>query len=168
NVKRLGLGLGSARPARARIVVAEVAHSVLGDGRRTGPPRLKRRPAAGTRKPSQNRRPAARRQRPAPAAATSNSHNRAMARHFERGSGLSTSRQRARVEIEIGLWGSLVTALLFFTCGIVDYFTTDDVTWISGLGCLVGLATIASILIRAHLSNATVRARPALRKLRRH
>jgi len=91
-----------------------------------------------------------------------------MARQFERGSGLSTYRQRARVEIEIGLWGSLVTALLFLTCGIVDYFTTDDVTWISGLGCLVGLATIASILIRAHLSNATVRARRALRKLRRH
>src|SRR5215470_15353078 len=91
-----------------------------------------------------------------------------MARQSERGMGLSTFRQRARLEIEIGTWGSLVTALLFFTSGIVDYFTTDDVSWISTLGCLTGLATIASILIRAHLSNATVRARRALRKLRRH
>jgi hypothetical protein len=89
-----------------------------------------------------------------------------MARQSERGMGLSTFRQRARVEIEIGTWGSLVTALLFFTCGIVDYFTTDDVSWISALGCLTGLATIASILIRAHLSNATLRARRALRRLR--
>ena len=92
-----------------------------------------------------------------------------MARQSERGMGLSTYRQRARVEeIEIGTWGSLLTALLFFTSGIVDYFTTDDVTWISMLGCLAGLGTIASIVIRAHLSNATVRARRALRRLRAH
>ena len=91
-----------------------------------------------------------------------------MARQSERGMGLSTYRQRARVEIEIGTWGSLLTALLFLTCGIVDYFTTDDVTWISALGCIVGLTTIASILIRAHLANATVRARKALRRLRMH
>ena len=91
-----------------------------------------------------------------------------MTRQSERGMGLSTYRQRARVEIEIGTWGSLLTALLFFTSGIVDYFTTDDVTWISMLGCLAGLGTIAIILIRAHLSNATVRARRALRRLRAH
>ncbi len=91
-----------------------------------------------------------------------------MAKQFERGMGLSTYRQRARVEIAIGIWGSLCTGLLFFTSGIVDYFTTDDVTWISKLGCIVGLTTIASILIRAHLSNATVRARRALRRLRTH
>jgi hypothetical protein len=89
-----------------------------------------------------------------------------MARQSERGMGLSTYRQRARIEIEIGTWGSLLATLLFFTCGIVDYFTTDDVSWISALGCLVGLGTIASILVRAHLSNATMRARKALRRLR--
>jgi hypothetical protein len=94
--------------------------------------------------------------------------NASMARQSERGMGLSTFRQRARVEIEIGTWGSLVTALLFFTSGIVDYFTTDDVSWISTLGCLTGLATIASILVRAHLANATLRARRALRRLRMH
>ena len=94
--------------------------------------------------------------------------NATMTRQSERGMGLSTYRQRARVEIEIGTWGSLVTALLFFTSGIVDYFTTDDVSWISTLGCLTGLATIASILVRAHLANATVRARRALRRLRTH
>src|SRR5262245_1857274 len=91
-----------------------------------------------------------------------------MTRQSERGMGLSTFRQRARVEIEIGTWGSLVTALLFFTSGIVDYFTTDDVSWISTLGCLTGLATIASIMVRAHLANATLRARRALRRLRTH
>jgi hypothetical protein len=91
-----------------------------------------------------------------------------MARQSERGMGLSTYRQRARVEIEIGTWGSLVTALLFFASGIVDYFTIDDVSWVSTLGCLTGLATIASILVRAHLANATVRARRALRRLRTH
>src|SRR5262245_62442443 len=93
---------------------------------------------------------------------------RPMARQSERGMGLSTFRQRARVEIEIGTWGSLVTALLFFTSGIVDYFTTDDVSWISTLGCLTGLATIASIVIRAHLANDTLRERQALRRLRLH
>jgi hypothetical protein len=91
-----------------------------------------------------------------------------MARQSERGMGLSTYRQRARVEIEIGLWGSLATALLFLTCGIADYFTTEDVAWLSTLGCIVGLATIASILVRAYLSTVTVRARKALRRLRRH
>ena len=91
-----------------------------------------------------------------------------MTRQSERGTGLSTYRQRARVEIEIGTWGSLLAGLLFFISGIVDYFTTDDVTWISMLGCLAGLATIAIILVRAHLSNATVRARRALRRLRAH
>ena len=91
-----------------------------------------------------------------------------MARQSERGMGLSTYRQRARVEIEIGTWGSLGAALLFFTSGIVDYFTDEDVTWISTLGCLVGVGTIASILIRAHLANATMRARRALRRLRLH
>jgi hypothetical protein len=80
--------------------------------------------------------------------------------------GLSTYRQRARFEIEVGTWGSLCTACLFFAAGIADYFSDRDVTWISGLGCMVGLATIAIILIRSHLSNATVRARKALRRLR--
>ena len=91
-----------------------------------------------------------------------------MARQSERGMGLSTYRQRARVVIEIGTWGSLCAALLFFLSGIVDYFTTEDVSWLSTIGCIVGLATIASIIIGAHLSNATVRARKALRRLRTH
>jgi hypothetical protein len=87
-----------------------------------------------------------------------------MARQSDRG--LSTFRQRARLEIEIGTWGSLCAAVLFFACGIADYFTDDDVTWLSTLGCLVGLATIISIVVRAYLSNVTVRARKALRRLR--
>jgi hypothetical protein len=82
--------------------------------------------------------------------------------------GLSTYRQRARAEIEIGTWGSVCAALLFLIAGITDYFTDTDVTWISGLGCLVGLATIAAIVVRARLSDTTIRARKALRRLRRH
>ena len=54
-----------------------------------------------------------------------------MARQSERGMGLSTYRQRARVEIEIGTWGSLLTALLFSPPASSTSFTTDDVTWIS-------------------------------------
>jgi hypothetical protein len=82
--------------------------------------------------------------------------------------GLSTYRQRARIEIEIGLWGSLCAALLFLISGIADFFTDQDVTWISALGCVVGIGTIATIVIRAWLSESTLRARKALRKLRRH
>jgi hypothetical protein len=82
--------------------------------------------------------------------------------------GLSTYRHRSRTEIEIGLWGSVATSLLFLASGIADYFTTDDVTWISALGCLVGLGTILVILVRALLSDTTLRARKALRRLRRH
>jgi hypothetical protein len=80
--------------------------------------------------------------------------------------GLSTFRQRARTEIEIGLWGSLAAAILFLTSGIVDYFTDEDVTWISMLGCVVGVSTIVLIVVRARISDTTLRARKALRKLR--
>jgi hypothetical protein len=81
--------------------------------------------------------------------------------------GLSTFRQRARVEIEIGLWGSLCAALLFFISGVADYFSDDDLSWISMIGCAVGLATIASIVVRGHISDTTLRARKAFRRLRR-
>jgi hypothetical protein len=40
-------------------------------------------------------------------------------------------------------------------------------SWLSGLGCIVGLGTIAIIIIRVQLSDTTVRARKALRKLRK-
>jgi hypothetical protein len=82
--------------------------------------------------------------------------------------GLSTYRHRARIEIEIGTWGSLCSLLLFLICGIAAQFTDRDVTWISGLGCVIGLGTIAAILIRGYLSDATLRGRKALRKLRRY
>jgi len=52
--------------------------------------------------------------------------------------------------------------------GIVAQFTDKDVTWISGLGCMIGLGTIAAILIRGYLSEATVRDRKAFRKRRRN
>lgn len=80
--------------------------------------------------------------------------------------GLSTFRQRARAEIEIGMWGSVVTAVLFFVSGVADYFSEDDLSWISALGCVAGIATIALIVVRARISDSTLRARKALRKLR--
>jgi len=82
--------------------------------------------------------------------------------------GLSTYRQRARTEIAIGTWGSGCAGLLFLISGIVDFFTDGAGTWISSLGCMVGIGTIAVILIRGYLADVTMRARKAFRKLRRN
>lgn len=80
--------------------------------------------------------------------------------------GLSTFRQRARTEVEIGMWGSLLTTILFFVSGIADYFSEEDLSWISGIGVLVGLGTIALIIVRARISEGIMRSRKALRKMR--
>jgi hypothetical protein len=82
--------------------------------------------------------------------------------------GLSTYKQRARAEILIGTWGSGCAALLFTISGVLEYFIGEDAAWISGVGCIVGLGTIAAILVRSYVTNTTVRARKALRKLGRN
>jgi hypothetical protein len=84
-----------------------------------------------------------------------------------RAMGLSTYRHLSRTEIEIGTWGTGCAGLLFFASGVLEYFWGEDVTWISGLGCMIGIGTIAAILVRAYISDTTVRARKAFRKLRR-
>ena len=66
--------------------------------------------------------------------------------------GLKTYKRSLRTEIEIGTWGTACTGLLFLISAFVEFFTRGDVTWISEVGCVVGLATIAVILFRAHLS----------------
>ena len=82
--------------------------------------------------------------------------------------GLSTYRHRARVEIEIGTWGTGCAGLLFVISGVLEYFMGEGVAWISGLGCIIALATIAAIVVRSYTSDTIVRARKALRKLRRN
>jgi hypothetical protein len=81
--------------------------------------------------------------------------------------GLSTYRQRARVETEIGIWGSGSAGLLFIISGVLEYFIGQDAAWISAVGCIVALGTIVAILVRSYLTNTTMRARKALRKLHR-
>jgi len=66
--------------------------------------------------------------------------------------GLITYKRSLRTEIEIGTWGTASTALLFFISAFVEFFTRGDVTWISEIGCAVGLATIAIILLWAYFS----------------
>ena len=66
-----------------------------------------------------------------------------------------------KTEIEIGTWGTACTGLLFLISAFVEFFTGR--AWISELGCLVGIATIAAIFARAHLSRHA-RTRTALQR----
>ena len=81
--------------------------------------------------------------------------------------GLSTYRQRTRAETAIGIWGSGCAGLLFLISGVLEYFIGEDANWISGVGCIVALGTIVAILVRAYLTDTAMRARKALRRLRR-
>jgi hypothetical protein len=81
--------------------------------------------------------------------------------------GLSTYRHRARVEIEIGTWGTACTVLLFLISWVLESLTSVAVAWIDGLACTVGTGTIAAIVLRTYVSDSIVRARKALRKRRR-
>jgi hypothetical protein len=81
--------------------------------------------------------------------------------------GLTTYKRYLRTEIEIGTWGTACTALLFLISAFVEFLTRGSVIWISEAGCMVGLATVAVILVRAHLPSITKRTRHTFRFLRR-
>jgi hypothetical protein len=73
----------------------------------------------------------------------------------------SRHQRRARVDAAIGMLGSACAALLFFVSAFIEYWSNGRNTWVSGIGCGVGLVTVAVILIRSHRANIvrTLRAR---------
>ena len=73
--------------------------------------------------------------------------------------GLTTYKQSLRTQIEVGLWGSLATCILFFVSAFVEGFSRGEVVWISQLGCVVGLATVAFIVISSFAAHWEARRR---------
>jgi hypothetical protein len=65
----------------------------------------------------------------------------------------SRHQRRARVDAAIGMWGTACAALLFFVSTFLEYWSNGRNTWVSGIGCAVGLSTIAAILLRSHSAN---------------
>jgi hypothetical protein len=72
---------------------------------------------------------------------------------------LTTYQRQQRTEVEIGLWGTACSGLLFLISAFVEFFTGQ--TWLSELGGLVGVATITAILVCARHSTVTMRTRNA-------
>jgi hypothetical protein len=56
--------------------------------------------------------------------------------------------------MEIGTWGTLCTLVLFFISAIVEFLT--GLVWVSELGCLVGIGTMAAILVPPRFSKVRV------------
>jgi|EndMetStandDraft_5_1072996.scaffolds.fasta_scaffold18017_2 hypothetical protein len=77
---------------------------------------------------------------------------------------LPTHNRHLRTDIEIGIWGTTCALVLFLTSAFVEYFTRGEVTGISNVGCLVGVATVGVILVRARLFAVASQRRKALRK----